>query len=332
MSKSASNRKTSRAALVVINLAVFIGLLVLLEVFVRMLVPAVQSQGMDAALVYPDRFGTTPGLLPESQGVAFGKSVKVDSRGFRKSTVPFSRNKKTWLYLGDSVTMGVGVDDDSVYVARMDEALIDYNLANPSVIGWGVENYLEAARYFLEIENNQHQISYITVAWCLNDIYRGMPPAEYEGMQFKKRIHRYTTWLRENSHAYIFLKGIFFDRPRAYFDFDRQFYHNEDENTERALQLMEELAFLCAQHDVSFNVLLLPYEVQLREPNSRDSNAPFDFMQEKLSAEGISVLDTRGAFSSVRPSSEYYLFADGIHFSNIGHRVLADFLLKELKE
>jgi len=316
-----------KLVLIAINFSVFIALVLVLEMLVRLAVPAVQSQGMDANLVLFDRFGNTPGLKPGAEGIAFGRKVQVNEMGFRKSTTPFSKTKKTRLFLGDSVTMGVGVEDDSVYVARMDKVWTDVNVVNPSVIGWGAENYLEAAQYLLEKEINALNIDHITVAWCLNDIYRGLPPEEYQGMQIKNILHRYTTWLRENSNLYIFLKGIFFDRQKSYFEFDRQFYNSDDPNMKSAIAQMAELASLCETHDVALDVLFLPYEYQLRNSDNPEMEIPFSFMQEQLGENGIPLLDGRKAFPPDQDSKSFYLFADGIHFSNSGHRHLAEFLI-----
>lgn len=294
---------------------------------VRLIVPSVQSQGMDANLVVFDRFGTTPGLKPGAQGTAFGEKVCVNKLGLRKSSTPFSKTKKTRLFLGDSVTMGVGVEDDSVYVARMDKVWTEVNLANPSVIGWCAENYLEAAQHLLEKEGNTLQIDHITVAWCLNDVYRGLPPEEYKGMQMKNLLHRYTTWLRENSNLYIFLKGVFFDRQKSYFEFDQQFYSADDPNMKQAIAHLTALASLCKTHDVSLEVLYLPYEYQLRNRNNPEMDVSFSFMQGQFRKIGIPLLDGRKAFPPKQDSKSFYLFADGIHFSNSGHRHLADFLL-----
>ena len=64
--------------------AVFL-LLFLLEIGVRFLSSNIVTQGTDSSILQENKFGNTPGLLPNSQGYVFGKNIVVDENGFIKS-------------------------------------------------------------------------------------------------------------------------------------------------------------------------------------------------------------------------------------------------------
>jgi lysophospholipase L1-like esterase len=72
-------------------------------------------------------------------------------------------------------------------------------------------------------------------------------------------------------------------------------------------------------------VYLLPYEYQLR----KGIKNPQQLFSEALKSHNIPVNDLAPAFAKQGNIKSLYLYGDGIHFSEKGHRVVAEFLYYE---
>ena len=106
---------------------------------------------------------------------------------------------------------------------------------------------------------------------------------------------------------------------------DNQEYNN-------CLSTFRTINDIMIRNDINFEIILLPYEYQLREEYST-----LEMPQEKIkkSFENIGikkVLDPYDEFKfSGIESKNFYLYADGIHFSKLGHKKLFQYLLNHLE-
>jgi hypothetical protein len=116
-------------------------------------------------------YGKSMGLAPNRSGIFFGRLVHVDGNRSRRNTHRFNKKKSAWLHIGDSVTMGVGVDDDSTFSALLAQDADSINILNPSLIGFSVVDYKNVIRQLVITDGNALKITHITLFYCLNDIY-----------------------------------------------------------------------------------------------------------------------------------------------------------------
>ncbi len=131
----------------------------------------------------------------------------------------------------------------------------------------------------------------------------------------------------QNTKLYHLLKHTFSDRPKSYFLYDRQFYANNDPDFIRAMNHIKEIHLLINKNDIKFEIYLLPYEYQLRKSISSEFT-PQQLVISELSHLLLNIHDCSLAFEYFDGRSEdLYLYGDGIHFSNSGHRLLASYLL-----
>jgi hypothetical protein len=76
----------------------------------------------------------------------------------------------------------------------------------------------------------------------------------------------------------------------------------------------------CAQHQVKFEVLILPYRSQFDSKNL----FPQQTLAYYLGMNGVPFKDLYPLLAIHKHPKELYLFADEIHFSKAGHKAIAE--------
>ena len=217
--------------------------------------------------------------------------------------------------------MGVGVDSDSSFAARLQNRFCDsLAIDNISLIGYNINDYVRIAEKLNE-ENRLKEYDEVVVFFCLNDNY--LSTAVHSSVNQESSFTTVMEWLKGKSYTYVAIKGMVTDRSKAHYDFDKSLYEN-DTLISNLKDKISKLKSMIGENKLSF--VLLPYEYQLRNNYSKE-NMP----QQKL----ISILKSENILSTdmgllmekeFKNDQELYLYADGIHFSNTGHRVLSTYL------
>ena len=342
--QNARRRRWRRVAFVVgVNLVGIVLVLLMLEGGVRLFRPDIGPAATDAHLVRDsavvDATGVSAGLRPGATGRSHGAPFTIDADGFIAYTGNAARSDTAaaWLFLGDSVTMGIGVPPDSSFAGRLALRVDSLRVLNPSLIGYAAADYARLLDHLLA--DSTQQIARVTVAWCLNDVYPDTPPRE-PGHDLRRRGGGLIATLNQHSRLYRFLKATTLDRPLTYYRYDRQFYPSEasaantaDPNNEpplaAALDHLSRMQNRCAAQGIPFEVVLLPYEPQLRgeHPDTVEGERlPQQVLLEHLRARDIPVTDVAPALAASGDPARLYLWSDGIHFSARGHAVVADAL------
>lgn len=316
-----------------INVLVVVGLLLLIEGCVRVMNPEIRPLGMDGALVADSVYGDAPGPRPLASGVSNGARFQVDADGFWIYGARRDSTAAAWLLLGDSVTMGVGVEPDRTFAGRIAAARPDLRVANPSLVGHSVQDYAEI---LADLVDRREPLERVTLLWCLNDIYTrgagaGSPDAEREATTDPdQRVRRITGpvlgFLHRHIYTYQWLKSVALDRPRRYFEYDSALYESEQFNA--ASRYLGEISTLCDEENLRCEIVLLPYEYQLRAAASVDVFRPQQRIRSRAEALNLPVVDAAPyLLENGARSTELYLYGDGIHFSERGHELLAEFIL-----
>jgi len=299
------------------------------EFIVRLFVPSIQPQGSDRKLFEENRYYNSIGLAPLSKGYSNGKLVGVDQYGFRVTSQKIDTSKNSWLLIGDSVTMCIGVESDSTFAGLIQKKEKNINILNPSVLGWGVYDYYNAVKYFIIKEKNKLKIDRAIIFYCLNDLYSNQPNEE-ELSEIKNQFENILRFLRINSRLYIFLKNFISDRSKSYFEFEENFYLKNNKDFEKGIKVIKVINNYCNVENIDFVMIIVPYEYQLRK-----NNLQFKFPQEKikdaLKDYNIKFYDSFDFFKSSKIlSKKLFLYADGIHLSNSGHKLLAEYVQRIL--
>lgn len=317
--------------MVLANVVGVAALLLALEGAVRMARPDIQPAGAEASLfldsAFVDAAGRTTGLRPGAVGTANGETVRVDAGGFHV----YGGNADVdsggvWLWLGDSVTFGVGVPADSTVAGRLAARQDTARILNPAVLGWGTADYRRRLTAALA---DGVVPARVTLVWCLNDADPARPSAPGEVSTVEDWKRKAKVWLNVHSRLYRLAKDAMLDRPLRYFEHDRQLYEplldtragREPHPVDRALADLWAIQDTLSARGIPFDVVVAPYEPQLR-PGSR---APQLGLLPRLRARGLPTLDLIDAFAEAADDpSTLFLWSDGIHWSSRGHAVAAD--------
>jgi len=303
-------------------------ILLSIEIILRVFKPEITSVGFSKNLSIDSLYYNTYGLKPNSVGTSNGANVSVDKYGFRESNTPVNKNKNSWLLLGDSVTFGVGVANDSTFSALINFKIDSINILNPSMIGYNIENYFTLFNYFLIQNPNKFRIDKVILAWCLNDIYSNKTTVEIQDAKDNNILLKFLSYFRVNSRLYHFIKKYLFDRPKTYYMFDSGFYINENVNFKNAINIINNIKNYCNSLDICFELLLLPYEYQIR----KNYFVPQKLLKKSLADEIIMIDFFQLHQIPANKSKKYYLYGDGIHFSAMGHKFIAEQYINYLNE
>jgi lysophospholipase L1-like esterase len=169
-----------------INLVVVAGLLLALEGSIRLMLPHINPQHLDARLLAADRFGPSYGYKPNARGNDWGVEMLTDEHEFRIDPA-FSRAKvgRTVLVLGDSVSVGLGVAAGDAYPSRLQQAWPDARILNASVTGYNLADYANVLEAILPAQ----PVEGIILGLCLNDVI-GASQANILNVLSKQADHR----------------------------------------------------------------------------------------------------------------------------------------------
>jgi lysophospholipase L1-like esterase len=364
-----SSRFESHPVLTAIGISVLgaICLLVGIEVSVHLLFPQINFRDADARLLVERAFHQAHGNAKNFTGKVFGVTVTTDGNGFRVDAKPrpslneAGRPQSTVVFLGDSVTFGVGVVDGRIFADRVREKLPGVNVMNASSIGYFLESYERVVRAFVVPNKQRLGIRKIVLGICLNDVStiteqefvaarNGQEPhppnqdmpdptTERDGAKQLKTVvsllgdvfPAVNRYLRSRSKSFLLLKSLVLDSRRGTFLADLTAY-DDPQAVERSAGALGSLAAELRQADIELIALIFPYEYQLRvhEPAIF---LPQQVLGKLLRAHQIRFFDLAGEFQrdiarSGRRSGDYFLFDDPMHLSALGHEVVASFALR----
>jgi hypothetical protein len=117
------------------NIAATTAILILLELGIRILASDIRPEGTSSSLAIDSVYGSSAALRPGASGYTGGARVAVDALGFWKYSDQSDSLQDGWLLLGDSVTLGIGIEPDSTFAGRLSEGS-RYSLHNASWIGY----------------------------------------------------------------------------------------------------------------------------------------------------------------------------------------------------
>jgi lysophospholipase L1-like esterase len=318
--------------IILINIASILLILVFVELIVRILYPAIVLSGTNSNLLKDNVYFDSPGITQNSSGECYGVIKESDSLGFWKyNDVSFPKKKTKWLFLGDSATMGIGVENDSTFAGIINSSLDSIQIINPSLIGYSSKDYYNVLRKFLVEDKNKLCVKKIFIFWCLNDIYDNYPTKNSPDIRTMGFIGKFITFLSKNFKTWHLLKELFSDRQKDYYQYDFQFYKQNDKNFKQSLNNITKCHNIAKKSGIEICIIILPYEYQLRKDSLDKDNLPQMILKKNLNVleiHSIDILDNIGR--EKKDSKKLFLFGDGIHFSKTGHKMIANALINKL--
>ncbi|MBI5729819.1 MAG: SGNH/GDSL hydrolase family protein [Ignavibacteriales bacterium] len=316
--------------LTIINVLIIFLFFLLLEITVRLLYPQIHLSGSSSALFKDSVYYYSAGLVPNSIGTSYGVKKEVNPNGFWKynNSLQSINKKKKWLFLGDSITMGIGVDNDSTFPGIINSEADSVEILNSAMIGYSSLDYLNIVKKLIQKDGNSIGVQKIFIFWCLNDIYDFYPTSNSPDYREKGIFGNVIKFLSANLKTWQLLKEVFSDRQKDYFLYDYQFYESSNPLYNKSIVNIKECASIARSKNVDISVIILPYEYQIRNFNKKELFRPQKLFQKKLESTGIKIFDISEDFKPyTNDSKSLYLFGDGIHFSELGHKLISKILL-----
>lgn len=225
--------------------------------------------------------------------------------------------------------MGIGVEPDATFAGRLAAQIDTAQVLNPSLIGYSSRDYRKVLAVLFDTAAAV-TVRRATVFWCLNDVYAGSPELSDPDQAVRRVGGRLLTFVRQHFRTYQWLKALLFDRPRTYYEHDRALYAGAP--FDAAVDDLLQMQALAAGRGLRFEVVLLPYEYQLRRATDADVFEPQRRLRERLAGAGIPVYDAAPyLLAHTDEPSTLYLYGDGIHFSEDGHRLVTAFVAEQIR-
>jgi lysophospholipase L1-like esterase len=282
---------------------------VIVEILIRYFNPQIQPLSTDSRLIQDSVYTGFPALKPFAQGKSMKAWRKVAANGFWED-VHKPKAKAAILFLGDSVTMGIGVTAQQSFAGIFNKKLPDtLKVLNPSWLGYNYQVYPQILQRYLKTE----EIQAVYLFWCWNDIIPLNTAENFAKPAQKNLIY----FFNEHYFTFQWLKKHSSNRPKSYHLHDTALYHDKNVNYRKSVSKLQKMALLCEQNGIPFRVFLLPYQYPLSQNLTQSTNR----WAKTLAKAQIEVYDLSSAIR--KPFEERYLYGDGIHFSTLGHQEIA---------
>ncbi|MES2619530.1 MAG: SGNH/GDSL hydrolase family protein [Bacteroidota bacterium] len=299
---------------------VMVGIILsVIELLSRVILHRIYNRNFDSSLIVDNKYFASPGLKENAAGLVWGKPFNTDEFGGRR-TANYNSKKKKWLFLGDSVTEGVGVDDSSTFASLCSKEFPEFNVLNCSLIGYSTSDYYNVLRSVLQ---NDTAVELVSLFYCLNDVY-GNSAKDLPVMSKQNFVGTANAFLQNRCAAYKLVKLFFYHNSDNYFKYDSQFYAEDNPRFKESMNYIKQSDSLCRSKNIFFQVVMLPYKSQLKDYGK--ANRPQQLVKQFCNAHSISFSDAALPLSRQTKVNALYLFADEIHFSDKGHRAIAEYL------
>lgn len=322
--------KNKIVLIIVYNIVIVLIVFLLFEGGTRLFLSDIKIPGTQQSLLKDSVYYDSQGLKPNSSGLSSDVLKYVDESGFWKYSSG-GKSKNKILFLGDSVTMGIGVENDSTFAGILNNSSNDIGILNTGLIGYSSHDYKNIVEKLIADEKNAIGVKCIFIFWCLNDVYSNFPVSDSPEIVNDSFINKIIIFLRNNSYFYHLLKSIVSNRPKVYYLYDKNFYSDRNTNFKQSIDDLTEIARIANDYNLSIELFLLPYEYQLRDNGYMQRNYPQKLLSKNLMDIKIKVRDCSAAFSINEDVDQYYLYGDGIHFSYQGHKAMAEYINTILK-
>lgn len=282
-------------------------------------------------------------LRPLGQGVyPSGGFVSLDKYGFRNdpNSDPASWSKRI-LVVGDSLTFGVGVDNNETFVALLNTR---YNKQNIGFINTSVPGFdTGRLRSLMLIQAKTHApIHGVVWVYYINDARTSYKyaPIQYSDdslIEYPKVVKNFNPGVlkKVSKFTWPYLKSVTFvtnrisvllsDQPEQsdweqYYETCLTAYYPGSKSYRIEDGYMKEIAEWLTKSNIPIWFVLAPATDQLTDGRTM----PQEFVKLRLAPYSIPVLDLYDKFITLDSPQNYYLENDHAHWNAYGHRLVAD--------
>jgi len=277
-------------------------------------------------------------LQPNALSVESSIEYKINSKGLRDHEYDYEKSPETYriLALGDSVTMGFGVNIEDVYVKRI-ENLLKKDDENYEVVNLGVGGYnVWHEFHYLKKEGLKYNPDMIIFGFIFNDLEQDVQKMVKEIPEEKTSCVISYTGIKIPCKLKHFLKSI---RILTFFKYRINNIFLKDDEKDYFLDLYKEdsdgfgnifhdIAAFSEESGIPVVFVIFPLVVE------DYGNYPYDYLhsivKEELESSGLEFVDLLDAYSE--SSKSFYISKlDRCHPNKEGHLVAGDVVYDYLK-
>jgi lysophospholipase L1-like esterase len=243
--------------------------------------------------------------------------VRINSDGLRDQEYPIeSTRAHRMIFLGDSLTLGWGVEREDTFEYLLEERLNAQGHGQVEILNFGIGNYNTAQEVALFVKKGlKYRPDKVVMFYFINDAEPTPQASGREFLGYSRLITFY--WSRINILLSKYSGGSTF--LGQYGDL----YREGQPGWEATKASFRALRDVCGRHGVDVQVVLLPELHNLKDPPFRRQYA---MVEAVLRDEAIPVLDLTPSFSTVDDDpTSLWVALDDAHPNGKAHKLIADF-------
>ena len=263
--------------------------------------------------------------IPNQQSTLYGVELKTNSLGFRDEEIDIPKKKKIKriFLLGDSITLGWGVNQSQIYSEVLQDRLNQrYSADNQTLSGYKYEVINSAVGNY----NTEMEVEILKKYLFLQPdaVLVGFFPNDAEPTQIIRPGISY--WFKKTFYVYPFLwdrltKIKFALSSKKYTSRIHQFYTDENGGKERLEQAFAELRIVAEENQLPVYVVVIPQFYN--EFTDYDSGYIHEFIAELCAKNNFTCIDLFDKFKN-NALNTIVVSPEDAHPNPKGHQIIAE--------
>lgn len=253
---------------------------------------------------------------PNTKAKIMGVQMEINSDGLRDyEHKPGKSDKYRIAFLGDSLTLGWGVEFNDTFKAILEKEL---NKKYPAeIINFGTGNYNTEQEVNFFIENGlKYKPDKVVVFYFINDAEKTPVKSKYWYLGYSTLITFY--WSKINS-------AISNLNPKKSFkEYYSDLYKDDNPGFLNARKAFLQLKKICEKNNIELQVVILP---ELHMINDYPFKREHALVKNFLAANKIGCLDLQPYFKNIENPIDLWVSYDDAHPNKTGHKLIAEYSL-----
>jgi len=253
----------------------------------------------------------------DSEAFLMGVTVRTNANGFRDDEYPVEKGeRRRIMFLGDSLTLGWGVEKEETFEHRLERAL---DAIEPTeVINLGIGNYNTTQEVNLFIDEGlKYRPDQVVLFYFINDAEPLPRKSRLPGLGRSRLVTFY--WSRIKA-----AKARLSPDSADFQEYYSALYREGAQGWERSRVAFLQLKEICEAEEIVLKVVLLP-ELHQLDPYTFEKE--YEQVMDFLRRNGIEALDLTPYFAGEPDPQQLWVARDDAHPNARAHALIAEYAL-----